>query len=45
VAVLEAEVLAANGAMLAVFRRCGLPMRTRLEDGVVHVELLLAAGD
>jgi hypothetical protein len=40
---LEAEVLAANGAMLAVFRRCGLPMRTRLEDGVVHVELLLTA--
>lgn len=44
VAVLEAEVLAANGAMLAVFRRSGLPMRTHLEDGVVLVELALPRG-
>ena len=40
----EAEVLAENKAMLAVFARSGLPMRRRREAGVVHVELALAAG-
>ncbi len=35
----DAEVLAGNPAMLAVFQHCGLPMRKRSEDGVVHVEM------
>ncbi len=35
----EAEVLAGNEGMLKVFRRSGLPMRKRLEDGVVFVEM------
>jgi len=39
----EAEVLAGNGPMLGVFQRSGLPMRRHSEDGVVHVELDLAA--
>ena len=39
----EAEVLAGNAAMLGVFLRCGLPLRRRSEDGVVHVELDLAS--
>lgn len=38
----QAEVLAHNAPMLAVFQRCGLPMRRRSEGGVVHVELELA---
>ena len=38
----EAEVLAGNAAMLAVFQNSGLPMTKTLEDGVVHVELDLA---
>ena len=38
----EAEVLAGNPRMLAVFRRSGLPLRLRREGGVVHVELDLA---
>jgi RimJ/RimL family protein N-acetyltransferase len=42
IARLEAEVLAANAAMLAVFGRSGLPMHRRTESGVVHVELDLA---
>ena len=37
----EAEVLAENAAMLAVFRKSGLRMRTRHEYGVVHVTLSL----
>jgi RimJ/RimL family protein N-acetyltransferase len=37
-----AEVLSSNAAMLAVFQRCGLPMRRRTESGVVHVTLELA---
>ncbi len=37
----EAEVLAANPAMLKVFKRCGLPIVQRSEDGVVFVEMLL----
>jgi RimJ/RimL family protein N-acetyltransferase len=39
----EAEVLAGNSPMLAVFQRCGLPMRRRSEHGVVHVEMDLVA--
>ena len=39
----EAEVLAENKAMLAVFARAGLSMRRRREAGVVHVELALSA--
>ena len=35
----EAEVLAGNSPMLAVFRRCGLPLRRRSEGGVVHLEM------
>ena len=35
----EADVLAENAAMLAVFARSGLPMRKRRDGGVVHVEL------
>lgn len=35
----EAEVLPVNHAMLAVFRRSGLPLTERLEDDVVHVEM------
>jgi GNAT superfamily N-acetyltransferase len=38
---LQADVLARNPAMLAVFRRSGLSMVTRVEDGVVHVRLSL----
>lgn len=38
----EAEVLAGNEGMLKVFRRCGLPLRQRNEDGVVFVEMDLA---
>lgn len=34
-----AETLLANQAMLAVFRRSGLPMQRRTVDGVVHVGL------
>ncbi len=39
----EAEVLAGNPAMLAVFQHSGLPMTRRTEDGVVHVEMDLRA--
>ena len=37
----EADVLAINRAMLAVFSKCGLPMQTQHDDGVVHVTLSL----
>jgi RimJ/RimL family protein N-acetyltransferase len=37
----EADVLAENIAMLAVFARNGLPMKKSLEEGVVHVTLSL----
>jgi RimJ/RimL family protein N-acetyltransferase len=37
----EAEVLAGNTPMLKVFQRCGLPMHTQVEDGVVHVAMEL----
>jgi len=38
---LEADVLAGNKSMLAVFARTGLPMKTRREGGTVHVTLAL----
>lgn len=38
----EAEVLPGNTAMLAVFRKSGLPMRQSTGDGAVHVTLDLA---
>ena len=37
----EAEVLAENQPMLAVFRRSGLPMKQRREGNVLHVTLSL----
>lgn len=37
----EADVLAQNQAMLAVFRRCGLPVKEKLDGDVVHVTLPL----
>jgi GNAT superfamily N-acetyltransferase len=40
-AALEADVLAENKAMLAVFARSGLPMRKRRDGGTVHVTLSL----
>ena len=40
----EADVLAGNVAMLAVFRRCGLPLATSREGGAIHVALELTAG-
>ena len=42
---LIAEVLTENAPMLKVFARCGLPMTTRREGGVVHVTLGLARRD
>jgi RimJ/RimL family protein N-acetyltransferase len=41
IAAFQADVLADNRAMLAVFVRCGLPMRTQHDQGVVHVTLSL----
>lgn len=38
---LEADVLARNLPMLAVFRRCGLPMSLRHDEDAVHVTLAL----
>lgn len=38
----EAEVLPQNKAMLAVFKRQGLPMTQKNIDGLVHVTLALA---
>ena len=38
-----ADVLAGNAAMLAVFKRSGLPMRRAREGGVLHVEIDLGA--
>ena len=37
----EADVLAGNKSMLAVFARSGLPMRTRAEGTTVHLTLSL----
>ena len=39
----EAEVMTGNEGMLKVFRRSGLPLRQRSEDGVVSVEMDLVA--
>jgi RimJ/RimL family protein N-acetyltransferase len=39
---LEADVLAENRPMLAVFKRSGLPMRQQREAGTVHVTLSLS---
>jgi RimJ/RimL family protein N-acetyltransferase len=44
IASFQAEVLPENKAMQAVFARSGLPVRTRREDGVVHVTLALQGG-
>jgi GNAT superfamily N-acetyltransferase len=41
IAEFEAEVLAGNNPMLVVFTRSGLPMRRRLEGGIVHITLAL----
>ena len=41
IATFEADVLAENKAMRAVFSRTGWPMQTRREDGAVHVTLAL----
>lgn len=38
----EAEVLSQNARMLNVFQKSGLPMRTNLSGGVVHVTIELA---
>jgi GNAT superfamily N-acetyltransferase len=38
---LRAETLPHNRRMLAVFHHSGLPLRTKVEDGVVHAELEL----
>lgn len=40
----EADVLAGNKAMLAVFARSGLPMKKRRDGGVAHITLSLASG-
>ena len=40
-----AETLAHNDQMLGVFRAAGFAERTRIEDGVVHVELLIEPTD
>jgi RimJ/RimL family protein N-acetyltransferase len=39
---LEADVLADNGPMLAVFRHAGLPLRRTEDGGIVHETLLLS---
>jgi RimJ/RimL family protein N-acetyltransferase len=43
IARLEADVLAENPAMLAVFRRSGLPMTTSRSGGVMHLVMDLSA--
>ena len=43
IAAFEADVLADNKSMLAVFARSGLPMKKRYEGGSVHVTLALHA--
>lgn len=42
IATFEADVLAENPAMLAVFAKSGLPLNKRREDGTVHVTMSLA---
>ncbi len=39
IAKFEADVLADNAPMLAVFRDSGLPMTTAQADGITHVTL------
>jgi RimJ/RimL family protein N-acetyltransferase len=41
----EADVLSQNSPMLAVFKRCGFPMRQQRDGGIVHLTLELAAND
>jgi len=41
IAAFDADVLAENKSMLAVFARSGLPMKKRYEGGSVHVTLAL----
>ncbi len=41
IAALEADVLAGNKSMLAVFARSGLPMQKRHDGSTVHVTLSL----
>jgi RimJ/RimL family protein N-acetyltransferase len=41
IAAFEADVLAENKSMLAVFARSGLPMTTRRDGGTIHVVLAL----
>ena len=41
VAHFEADVLAENEPMLAVFRRSGLPMQLRRDGSILHVTLAL----
>ena len=40
----EADVLADNKAMQAVFGRCGWPLRSRREGDTVHLQLTLPEG-
>lgn len=42
VSTFEADVLAQNQAMLAVFRRSGLPMKKRVDGSIIHLKLSLA---
>jgi RimJ/RimL family protein N-acetyltransferase len=39
----DAEVLAENAPMLAVFRRCGLPVKLRRDGSTVHLTLSLGS--
>jgi RimJ/RimL family protein N-acetyltransferase len=45
ITVLEADVLAENKSMLAVFARSGLQMQQRRDGGVVHLSLSLSPAD
>ena len=42
ISIFEADVLAQNQAMLAVFRKSGLPLKKRADGSIVHVKLSLA---
>ena len=41
ISIFEADVLAQNQAMLAVFRRSGLPMKKRADGSIIHLNLSL----
>jgi len=41
ISLFEAEILAENQAMIAVFARSGFPMKQSMSSGVVHVTLSL----